>query len=82
MATIDRIAIGIIIIPPFIMISINLVTSGAGCVGRAGADAIVLFSVSIVWVMFKKIVVILNCLCYKLQNEISFKNYSLYRPSN
>ena len=41
-------AIGIIIIPPFITILIREVAPGEGCVGSAGEDTESLFSVSIV----------------------------------
>jgi predicted Kef-type K+ transport protein len=60
----DRMAIGIIIIPPFIMISNIVIVPGAGCMGSAGEPAMALLSVSIVCVICKKIAVILICLFY------------------
>jgi hypothetical protein len=42
----ESIRIGIIITPPFIIISIRVVAAGAGLAGSAGADATALLSVS------------------------------------
>jgi hypothetical protein len=64
MAIIDKMAIGIIMIPPFIIMSISEVISGAGWVGKAGPAARVLFSVSETWVKRKRNDVISDCLNY------------------
>jgi hypothetical protein len=64
-------AIGIIIIPPFIIISIIFVTSGACCTGSEGAAAIVLFRVSKVCVIRKRTAVMSVFISGNIiQNEI------------
>jgi hypothetical protein len=50
---------GIMIIPPFITISIIDIICGAGCDGSAGAAEIALFSVSKADVLYKRVAVIL-----------------------
>jgi hypothetical protein len=71
-------AIGIIITPPFIMISIIFVASGACCTGSAGAAATVLFRVSKVWAIYKRSAVMLVCIIiYINQNEILSEKLSL-----
>jgi len=68
---------GIIIIPPFIMISINLIASDVCCTGSAGKDATVLLRVSKFCAICKKSAVILvGIIIYIIQNEILMEKLS------
>jgi hypothetical protein len=55
----ESIRMGIMIIPPFITMSIIDIICGAGCDGSAGAAEIALFSVSKADVLYKRVAVIL-----------------------
>jgi hypothetical protein len=66
----ERMRIGIIIIPPFIMISISVVASGAVCAGSEGAAEIVLFSVSKVCEISMRNVVMIISFSFYVLNEV------------
>jgi hypothetical protein len=63
------------------MISIIVVASGSGCVGNAGAAAIVLFRVSIDSEIVVNSVVILLCLNYYFSQNDVFKKKIFIRIS-